>query len=220
MHSAPTFLSDVQAVAAGDVRILLRHRLECTVLRHAQPSRKRSAPRSPLDPGHESHLVLNDVSIHRGSLPYLTNLEVYCDDTFVTNVQGDGLLLATPTGSTAYSLAAGGSMVHPSCESIIFTPICPHSLSFRPLVFPDHVQLRVQVPLGVRTTELRCSFDGSHHIVLYPGDALVVQLSKHPVPTVCDVGVSHDWFRSVRDGLYWNLRAMQGGQEGDKAAPG
>lgn len=212
-----SYVPCMQAVAAGDVRILLRHRLECTVLRHAAPARRRGAP-SPLAPGHESHLVLNDVSIHRGSLPYLTNLEVYCDDTFVTNVQGDGLLLATPTGSTAYSLAAGGSMVHPSCESIIFTPICPHSLSFRPLVFPDHVQLRVQVPLGVRTTELRCSFDGSHHIVLYPGDALVVQLSKHPVPTVCDVGVSHDWFRSVRDGLYWNLRAMQGGQEGDKAA--
>lgn len=116
-----------------------------------------------------------------GAQAYLTNLEVYCDNTFVTNVQGDGLLLATPTGSTAYSLAAGGSMVHPSLEGILFTPICPHSLSFRPLVFPDHVQLRVQVPESVRTNELLCSFDGSHHIALMPGDALVVQLCKYPV---------------------------------------
>lgn len=72
-------------------------------------------------------------------------------------------------------------MVHPSLEGILFTPICPHSLSFRPLVFPDHVQLRVQVPESVRTNELLCSFDGSHHIALMPGDALVVQLCKHPV---------------------------------------
>jgi NAD+ kinase len=118
---------------------------------------------------------------YAGSQAYLTNLEVFVDNTFVTNVQGDGLLLATPTGSTAYSLAAGGSMVHPSLEGILFTPICPHSLSFRPLVFPDHVQLRVQVPESVRTTELLCSFDGSHHIALMPGDALVVQLCKYPV---------------------------------------
>lgn len=72
-------------------------------------------------------------------------------------------------------------MVHPSLEGILFTPICPHSLSFRPLVFPDHVQLRVQVPESVRTNELLCSFDGSHHIALMPGDALVVQLCKYPV---------------------------------------
>jgi NAD+ kinase len=101
-------------------------------------------------------------------------------------------------------------MVHPSLEGILFTPICPHSLSFRPLVFPDHVQLRVQVPESVRNSDLLCSFDGSHHLTLQPGDAMVVQLCKHPVPTVCDVGVSHDWFRSVREGLYWNLRSMQG----------
>jgi NAD+ kinase len=185
--------------------MLLRHRLECSVLRAKGHN---NAGTSHTE--HESHLVLNDVSIHRGAAPYLTNLEVYCDNTFVTNVQGDGLLLATPTGSTAYSLAAGGSMVHPAVPGILFTPICPHSLSFRPLVFPDHVQLRVQVPESVRNTEMRCSFDGSHHIALLPGDALVVQLCRWPVPTICDVDVSHDWFSSVREGLYWNLRQMQG----------
>ena len=104
--------------------------------------------------------------------------------------------------------------VHPSVPSILFTPICPHSLSFRPLVFPDHVQLRVQVPENVRNSEMHCSFDGSDHITLRPGDALVVQLSKHPVPTVCDANVSHDWFSSVREGLYWNLRKMQGVHDG------
>jgi NAD+ kinase len=142
-------------------------------------------------------LSTSSQSGHRcaGAQAYLTNLEVFVDNTFVTNVQGDGLLLATPTGSTAYSLAAGGSMVHPSLEGILFTPICPHSLSFRPLVFPDHVQLRVQVPESVRTNELLCSFDGSHHIALMPGDALVVQLCKYPVcfrllHNVCSPGLN------------------------------
>jgi len=86
----------------------------------------------------EERVVLNEVVLDRGISPYLTNLETYCDGNFVTHVQGDGLIIATPTGSTAYSLAAGGSMVHPQVPCILFTPVCPHSLSFRPLMFPDH----------------------------------------------------------------------------------
>lgn len=123
--------------------------------------------------------------------------------------------MAAPRVSTQHATAAGVCVqVHPSVPGILFTPICPHSLSFRPLVFPDHVQLRVQVPEGVRNAEMRCSFDGSHHIALRAGDALVVQMSQHPVPCVCDVNVSHDWFCSVREGLYWNLRKLQGAAEG------
>lgn len=82
--------------------------------------------------------MLNEVVLDRGISPYLTNLETYCDGSFVTHVQGDGLIVATPTGSTAYSLAAGGPMVHPQVPCVLFTPVCPHSLSFRPLMFPDH----------------------------------------------------------------------------------
>ena len=110
--------------------------------------------------------------------------------------------------STAWTCA----QVHPSVPGILFTPICPHSLSFRPLVFPDHVQLRVQVPDSVRNAALNVSFDGASHMELHRGDALVVQLFQHPVPTICDVDASHDWFSAVREGLYWNLRSMQGGK--------
>jgi NAD kinase len=101
---------NVQAVCKGDVQILLRHRLDCCVLRKNLSPR----PEASVPGGAESHFALNDVSLHRGVSPFLTNVEVYCDNSFVTNVQGDGLLIATPTGSTAYSLAAGGSMVRSS----------------------------------------------------------------------------------------------------------
>ena len=73
-----------------------------------------------------------------------------------THPQGDGLIVATPTGSTAYNLAAGGSMVHPQVPGILFTPICPHSLSFRPLIFPDYVQLCVQVRVALRACQGVC----------------------------------------------------------------
>lgn len=69
---------------------------------------------------------------------------------FGSVLQGDGLIVATPTGSTAYSLAAGGSMVHPGVPALLFTPICPHTISSRPLVFPEHVVLRVKVRAALR----------------------------------------------------------------------
>eukprot|EP00957_Ditylum_brightwellii_P186875 14230762-Ditylum_brightwellii.AAC.1 len=83
--------------------------------------------------------VLNEVTIDRGSSPYLANLECFCDNVHLTTVQADGVILSTPTGSTAYSMAAGGSVVHPAVPAILVTPICPHVLSFRPMVLPDHV---------------------------------------------------------------------------------
>jgi len=79
--------------------------------------------------------VLNEVVVDRGSSPYLAALECFCDDVHLTTVQADGIIFATPTGSTAYSMAAGGSVVHPGVPSILVTPICPHVLSFRSMVF-------------------------------------------------------------------------------------
>ena len=80
---------------------------------------------------------------------------MYVDQNYVTAIQGDGLIIATPTGSTAYNLAAGGSMIHPCVPAILFTPICPHTLSSRPLVFPEHVSIRVKVRLVGRGGEGR-----------------------------------------------------------------
>lgn len=92
----------------GPVYITLRHRLHCQIVRNPDNVEEGEEYSLP-----EDHLVLNEVSIDRGMSSFLTDLECYCDNLFVTSVQGDGLILSTPSGSTAYSLAAGGSMVHP-----------------------------------------------------------------------------------------------------------
>lgn len=208
----------------GGFPITLRHRLHCTIVRGAT-SRAISDGSSSSSSGMpcvsnscvgksvdgEEHVSLNEVVIERGISPFLTNLECFCDGGFVTHVQGDGLIIGTPTGSTAYSLAAGGSMVHPQVPCILFTPICPHSLSFRPLMFPDYCQLCIQVPVNSRG-HVWASFDGKDRTELAPGDAVVVRLSRWPVPSVAaEADPSGDWFSAVRECLHWNLRKVQGG---------
>ena len=94
------------------------------------------------------HLVLNEVVVDRGPHPYLSNIDLFIDGKYITTVQGDGLIVSTPTGSTAYAVAAGASMIHPSVPSIMVTPICPHSLSFRPIVVPAGVELKVRKMLS------------------------------------------------------------------------
>ncbi|CAL0304333.1 unnamed protein product [Lupinus luteus] len=189
----------LESILKGPISITLRHRLQCHVVRDAAKNEYETE---------EPTLVLNEVTIDRGISSYLTNLECYCDNSFVTCVQGDGLILSTTSGSTAYSLAAGGSMVHPQVPGILFTPICPHSLSFRPLIMPEHVTLRVQVPFNSRSPAW-VSFDGKDRKQLAPGDALVCSMAPWPVPTACLVDSTNDFLRSIHEGLHWNLRKTQ-----------
>eukprot|EP00252_Welwitschia_mirabilis_P025954 TRINITY_DN8302_c0_g1_i1.p1 TRINITY_DN8302_c0_g1~~TRINITY_DN8302_c0_g1_i1.p1 ORF type:complete len:534 (+),score=96.31 TRINITY_DN8302_c0_g1_i1:449-2050(+) len=189
----------LEMVMTGPFSITLRHRLQCRIIRDE------STDDRPLE---EPILVLNDVAIDRGMSSYLTYLECYCDNSFVTCVQGDGLILSTTSGSTAYSLAAGGSVVHPEVPGILFTPICPHSLSFRPLILPQYVTLRIQVPYNSRG-QAWASFDGKGRVRLNAGDALLCTMAPWPVPTACQVDSTHDFLRSVCEGLHWNLRKKQ-----------
>jgi len=152
--------------------------------------------------------VLNDVVIDRGPAPFLSNLLCYCDEHPVTRIQADGIIIATPTGSTAYSLSSGGSMVHPAVPGILFTPICPHSLSFRPVIFPDYVTLRIKVPYGARG-DAWISFDGRKRMELFKGDSVCVKVSKWPVTTFCRVDQTRDWFSAVTRCLHWNDRQEQ-----------
>jgi len=93
---------------------------------------------------------------------------------------------------------------------VLFTPINPHSLSSRPLVLPESIQIRVKVPADSRS-EMWCSFDGKDRQRLAPGDAVLIYMSQHPIPTVCKLDASHDWFLSMHNGLHWNIRKQQAG---------
>jgi NAD+ kinase len=155
------------------------------------------------------YAVLNEVVIDRGSSPYLASLECFCDDVHLTTVQADGIIFSTPTGSTAYSMAAGGSVVHPAVPAILVTPICPHVLSFRSMVFPDHVVLRCYVPSDARSTAC-VYFDGKHRTELNRGDSVQIQMSPHPVPTINRADHSADWLSSLKRNFNFNTRVRQG----------
>lgn len=199
----------------GDVgmRVNLRMRFTCTVFRK---DRSKGAEAGAVEEG-EQFEVLNEVVIDRGPSPYVSNLELYADDELLTVVQADGCIFSTPTGSTAYSLSAGGSLMHPSIPGILLTPICPHTLSFRPMVLSDSHLLRIAVPNTSRSTAY-CSFDGKGRIELRQGDYVTVEASQYPFPTV--VADSGEWFTSVQRALRWNTRgaiqkSWDGGAEGN-----
>lgn len=156
----------------------------------------------------ETFEVLNDLVVDRGPSPYVSLLELFGDDNHLTTVQADGLCIATPTGSTAYSLSAGGSLVHPQIPALLISPICPHTLSFRPMLLPDSMELRVCVPYNSRSTAW-ASFDGRGRIELKQGDHIKVTASKYPFPTVCADKQSTDWFNSISRTLHWNDREKQ-----------
>ncbi|KAJ5721468.1 uncharacterized protein N7483_009402 [Penicillium malachiteum] len=194
----------------GDVgmRVNLRMRFTCTVFRK---DRSKGAEVGAVEEG-EQFEVLNEVVIDRGPSPYVSNLELYADNELLTVVQADGCIFSTPTGSTAYSLSAGGSLMHPSIPGILLTPICPHTLSFRPMVLSDSHLLRIAVPNTSRSTAY-CSFDGKGRVELRQGDYVTVEASQYPFPTV--VSDSGEWFTSVQRALRWNTRgAVQKGWDG------
>lgn len=152
--------------------------------------------------------VLNEVVIDRGPSPYLCNIDLFLDGKHITSVQGDGLIVSTPTGSTAYAVAAGASMIHPSVPAIMVTPICPHSLSFRPIVVPAGVELKISVSPDSRNTSW-VSFDGRNRQELLHGDSLRVTTSIYPVPSICAQDQISDWFDSLAECLHWNVRKPQ-----------
>ncbi|KAI9697770.1 MAG: NAD(+) kinase [Candelina mexicana] len=183
-----------RVMGEAGMRVNLRMRFTCTVYRHGSNNEMREA---------EQFEVLNELVIDRGPSPYVSNLELYGDNELLTVVQADGCIFSTPTGSTAYSLSAGGSLVHPDIPAILLTPICPHTLSFRPMVLSDSMLLRVCVPSTSRATAY-CSFDGKGRVELRQGDHVTIAASQYPFPTV--LAQPTEWFDSLGRTLRWNTR--------------
>lgn len=150
--------------------------------------------------------VLNELVVDRGPSPYVTNLELYGDGLLLTVAQADGLIIATPTGSTAYLLSAGGLLVHPAVSAISVTPVCPHTLLFRPILLPDTMVLKVQVSVASRALAW-ASFDGRVRTELHKGWYVTVQASPFPFPTVRSSKT--EYFDLVSSNLKWNVREQQ-----------
>ncbi|GAP89138.1 putative ATP-NAD kinase [Rosellinia necatrix] len=153
--------------------------------------------------------ILNEIVIDRGPNPTLANIEIFGDDEHFTSVLADGVCVSTPTGSTAYNLAAGGSLCHPENPVMLVTAICAHTLSFRPIILPDTIVLRLGVPYDARTSSW-ASFDGRERIELHPGDYVTISASRFPFASVQPQGRrSEDWVNSIRGKLGWNTRQKQ-----------
>lgn len=153
--------------------------------------------------------ILNEIVVDRGPNPTLSYTEIFGDDEHFTSVLADGICVSTPTGSTAYNLAAGGSLCHPENPVMLVTSICAHTLSFRPIILPDTIVLRVGVPYDARTSSW-ASFDGRERLELRPGDYVTISASRYPFASVQAPGRrSEDWVNSISGKLGWNTRQKQ-----------
>ena len=210
----------LQKMVQGNQFLSLRKRLQCKLYSHEEEKRRSATSGSTKNGGTKggersaeeelegTYVALNEVSVNRGPSSNLVDIDLFCDGIPVTKVQADGVLVSTPTGSTAYSLSAGGSLVHPAVSAMQLTPICPHSLSFRPLLFPDSSTLRLQIPRrngGGDGGSCMISFDGKHKFEMGPGDCVTIQMSPHPLASVVSKTDTEDWFQSLNGGLHWNM---------------
>ncbi|OEU61827.1 MAG: NAD(+) kinase [Desulfobacterales bacterium PC51MH44] len=123
--------------------------------------------------------VLNDIVINKGALARLAHIDTYINDYYLTTYSADGLIVATPTGSTAYSLAAGGPIIHPAVPGILMTPICPFTLTNRPLIVSDSAFIKIR--LAKESSDIMLTFDGQGGLEINEEHTIIVQKSPYPV---------------------------------------
>ena len=146
--------------------------------------------------------ALNEAVVDKNSLSRMIDLQVSADGQAVTTYHADGLIVATPTGSTAYSLSAGGPLILPGTEVMVLTPICPHALTQRPLVLPNTV--RIDVTVRSRESEVSLTVDGQEGLALRDGDRITVVCSPHPAYIVASP--VRNRFEILRTKLHWGAR--------------
>jgi NAD+ kinase len=150
--------------------------------------------------------ALNDVVIDKGEVARLFLLHLYLKDEFICSYSADGLIISTPTGSTAYSLAAGGPIINPQMNAIIISPICPHTLASRPIVFSENETLKVVVELSARQAVL--TIDGQVAFDLKSGSSVLVRKAKHQVNLV--KFRDRSFYQILRRKLHWGARPKIG----------
>ena len=147
--------------------------------------------------------AFNDVVIHKSHVARMIELECYVDDKFVSTMRADGLVISSPTGSTAYALSSGGPILHPSLNAIALVPICPHTLSNRPLVISGDSHITIKV-CDHEQSEVLVTCDGQISLSLQIGDILRIGKTPHPVKLIHPS--AYDFFDILRAKLHWGER--------------
>lgn len=180
--------SSLETIVRGEATIDIRMMLASTLERKGQVV--------------VSETVLNDVVITKGAIARIIEIGVEIDRQFVANIRADGLIVSSPTGSTAYSLAAGGPILHPMLDAMILTPICPHTLTYRPVVVADDVE--IELTLRGDPGEVYATFDGQTSQPMEPGDVIRVKKSRGGVKLVSLP--EKNYFQILRHKLRWAER--------------
>ena len=150
------------------------------------------------------HIALNDVVVTKGARSRMIDLSVLVGDDFITRVKADGLIVATPTGSTAYNLAAGGPIVQPTLDALLLTPIAPHTLTNRPIVIPVSAPVRVQPNIEDEREELFVTFDGQAGFQLQRGDEIRICRADQTLRLIRPS--TRSYFDVLREKLKWGER--------------
>ena len=144
--------------------------------------------------------ALNDVVIHKKDIARMIELDTWINGQFLNTNRSDGLIIATPTGSTAYALSGGGPVLHPALEAITLVPICPHTLSNRPIVLHDDATIEVVIHPGALQAQISC--DGQVNSILDPGDRITIRKHDHTLRLLHPPG--HDYYEVLRKKLRWS----------------
>jgi len=185
----PSVYSMLEAIAQGRAAVERRSLMQCELLRG--------------DTVRGSYLVFNDAVVNKTALARLNNYDLFIDKAFVSSYRADGMIVATPTGSTAYSLSAGGPVLMPTVSAFVITPVAPHSLTHRPLVVPDSVEIEILLRSEEEVAYL--SLDGQPGLDLRDGDRVRCRRSEHQV-SLFRTGA--DFFHLLRTKLKWGERQV------------
>lgn len=189
------FLTDVSPneIPAGLDEILQgRFREELRLMLHAQVLRGEQTL--------SEAMALNDVVVHKRDVARMVELDTFLDGQLLNAYRSDGLIISTPTGSTAYALSCGGPILHPALEALLVAPICPHTLTHRPIVVGADAQIEICVR---NTTHTQITCDGQISLPIEPGDRVVVRQKRRRMRLLHPVG--HDYFELLRAKLRWGV---------------
>ena len=188
----PELFSSLEAVVAGRATYDVRMMLEARAIGASSPGGR--AARDDI------RCVLNDVVFTRMALSRMIELSIRVGDQLVTTVKADGLIIASPTGSTAYNLSAGGPIVHPSMQALVITPIAPHTLSHRPIVIPAEREVHIESIGG----EIYVTFDGQSGFPIGEGDEVTIAPGRRTLRLIR--ASTRSYFEVLREKLKWGLK--------------